>query len=255
MGRRREPMTRHPLRLMIYPRSGEAVVTRAVYRGRILTTAGVEPSERPTRSRLSQSRRELRRFTTAWGVDHMWTLTYRNAPLAREDAVSDTVLFIRRLRVRIGFAIPWALAVEEHPRRGGFHVHLGVPGFLSWELVQSAWGRGGVSGPSATLQHRLANRGAIESSRALASYLLKDAERRPGLHRYKRARGFEVPVLALPVGSPDEGRAMAVDLFGAEPSWQAGWEDSTMFQAGFWVDAAPASKIEKLVAATPGGGS
>jgi hypothetical protein len=160
----------------------------------------------------SRARSEVRRAILALHPDRMLTLTYRENVTDFVRASDDFSAFMRRLRrfyPRLRY-----VAVPERQKRGAWHWHIALQGWLDVNIARRAWldtiaGSGNVD-MSLSNRWRSPNRqgSPVESMLRLASYLAKYVGKAIGeeslalnARSYRVCKGLKVPVIRIPLTS------------------------------------------------------
>jgi hypothetical protein len=193
----------------------------------------------PGRSAAEAARRaqgKIRRYCAANRLNRLGTLTYRCEGQHDAEALRLEVgEFFRRLRrgievkqvpakIRPGDPFPYLWVPQWHPGGHGLHVHFAVARYIPRRVIESSWPHGFVN---IKLLSNLSTRsGPLEEARLAARYLaryvgeqLDDERRRPGLHRYEVAQGFQPVELKLHGRSLQEVVERATEqLGGARPT-------------------------------------
>jgi hypothetical protein len=154
----------------------------------------------------------VRRFCRAWRIDHLWTLTYAGEGQRDYQQLRRHMrVFFEEFRKLVGH-LPLVAVREPHPGGHGWHVHFGVPGWVSQRLIRICWPHGAVN-----IQGRKQGASPRKVAGYLAKYVSKGinpvhceasavAERQPGEHRYWINQGF--PVVPVTYMHSDQGEAL-----------------------------------------------
>ena len=244
----RDPRRREPYwSLNLYREAGEAGgCLRVPERG--------EPRGWPTdpeRSAVEASRRargQIRRYCAANRLNRLGTLTYRGAGCHDPGQLRDNVGgFFKALRQALGGeAFPYLWVPEWHPGGHGLHVHFAVGRYVRQTLIRDTWGRGHVH--IKLLSNLPVGSGALEEARVSARYLSKYATkaldqdemggpRRPGLHRYEVAQGFQPQAINCVGQTFEDVVTQASQVMGAAPVqvWQSANEEQWRGPPACWI--------------------
>ena len=149
-----------------------------------------------------RARGKLRRYAVSNRLNRLGTLTYATScrdPLAVR---RDVGLFFRKLRAGLGGRpLPYVWVPEWHPGGHGLHVHFLLGQYVPRRLIEQAWaGKGfchiklvgdlpggdGDGGAGGEQQQ------AARAAKYASKYVGKTLDgRRPGLHRFDCAQGFQ----------------------------------------------------------------
>jgi len=168
------------------------------------TPTGDEPSPariaENTKRAVARAKTTIRRTIMAGGLDHLFTLTYRENMQDAKRGWSDLAKVIRLVRAHIP---NWPyVAVMELQERGAIHFHLAVCGRQDVALLRRLWHAviGGPENGNIDVQYFRGSKARL--AKYLAKYIVKDLSEGngKGVHRYKRSRGVKVPeqVILLP---------------------------------------------------------
>lgn len=162
-----------------------------------------EDQEKSMASAMQRARRKVRELAKTARLDHLLTLTYRGLMTDRERAARDWKAFVRRVRkdsrlVREGEAFHF-VAVIEHHKSGGIHIHVGVRGWRDAIALRDAWhavvgkGEGNVDiqGPKSKGRRRIV--GVHRVAAYLSKYITKGTHHKLNERRYWSSKGIEIP--------------------------------------------------------------
>jgi hypothetical protein len=185
------------VRVKIYPRAGEAVVSCMTRPRPADRSRKVEGAKDPHRCQQQAGRRAastVRRYAAEHGLRYMITLTYGGGGERELRKVHRDVekLIAKMVKDRNGRRFPYLWVPEYHADEQRFHVHLAVPFFCKHSKMMKTWSRGLVwctdmkrPGECGIVGHRRA-------ARYLSKYVTKTFDHSVfGRHRYERAQGFE----------------------------------------------------------------
>lgn len=223
--------------LSLYESAGEASGTfvpsrRPSYRG--VRGAAADP-ERARQESARRSRRMLRRYCAANGLNRLGTLTY-GAPFCRDPLQfrRDQAQFWRALRALLGGRpLPYVWVPELHKDGERFHAHFAVGRYVKKDLIERAWGNGFVNIKRLT-DLPVGSTSRVESRRAagyLSKYVTKgfDTDLR-GLHRYDVAQGFQPVVQRIEGTCSSHVLRQACEVMGAQPQLRWSSADSEGWQ-------------------------
>ncbi len=110
--------------------------------------------------------------------------------------------------------MPWARAIEVHPRGHGYHAHLLIGRAIPKSRLERAWTYGYVD-----IRKIASARGGRDAARRAASYLLKglvdgSIARVTRGHLYEVAQGFQVALLVRRGLTVALARRVAIDALG-----------------------------------------
>jgi hypothetical protein len=88
-------------------------------------------------SSIGRTKSSIRTRCLAFAVDRLLTLTYRENQQDRETAYQHTVEFVDRAR-KAGVLVDY-IAVPERQKRGAWHIHLAVRGYLPVLTIRRIW--------------------------------------------------------------------------------------------------------------------
>jgi hypothetical protein len=233
----KSPCTRGQVRLRVYPKCGEAVVS-LLQRERAAADRSRkgERAHDPQRCRENAARRAkstFRRFCKQHRLCFMWTLTYGDggqrdlAQLRRQ---------VERLRAKViretGRDFPYAYVVEFHKDGERLHVHMAVPFFFDQRRLTTLWGHGHVWCSDKRQRGECRFIGAERAVRYMAKYMAKAFEDGDfGRHRYERARGWAVETYDVRVFDFGDGQRVAEEVFGGKPRFVLDSADVEDWQA------------------------
>ncbi len=155
---------------------------------------------------------KLRRFCRSWRIDHLWTLTYRGEGEREYKALlNDVRRFFEAFKSEVG-DMPMVMVREPHPGGHGWHLHFGVPGWVSIRRVRACWSHGEVN-----VQGRRAGSSPRKVAGYIAKYVAKGINpihceasgvsvRSRGQHRYWLTQGF--PVVPVTYEGVDQGSTL-----------------------------------------------
>jgi hypothetical protein len=162
-----------------------------------------EDQEKSMASAMQRARRKVRELAKTARLDHLLTLTYRGLMADRERAARDWKAFVRRVRkdsrlVREGDAFHF-VAVIEHHKSGGIHIHVGVRGWRDAIALRDAWhavvGKGNgnvdIQGPKSKGRRRIV--GVHRVAAYLSKYITKGTQHKLNERRYWSSKGIEIP--------------------------------------------------------------
>jgi hypothetical protein len=236
------PVLRTGWQLVIYPTALEVGGSLRVQAPRALTGAGggaarpvaeglagqVAQAIAQQRARAEADRRargNLRRYAVANRLNRLGTLTY--ATSCRDPLVlrRDVGSFFRKLRTGLGGRpMPYVWVPEWHPGGHGLHVHFLLGTYVPRRLIEQAWaGRGFVHikligdlpGSTGGAQQQ-----AARAAKYASKYVGKTLDgRRPGLHRFDVAQGFQPPSERVWGHTASAALAAATARLGGEPAY------------------------------------
>jgi hypothetical protein len=219
--------------LAVYPEAGEAGGSfRYSLAPKPGSRGGRGDPERSAAESARRSRRRLRRYCAANGLNRLGTLTYAGEGCHDPRALrGDLGSFFRALRTSLGgepFAYAWV--AEWHKGGHGLHAHFAVGQYIAKGKIKAAWGRGHVHikllgdlpvGSGVRDEARVA-------ARYLSKYIGKDFDGRPnaGRHRYDLAQGFKPRIVKVSGPSLHDALDRACEVMGGRPVrvWQSGDE-------------------------------
>jgi hypothetical protein len=146
---------------------------------------------------LRRAKKEVRKFCVRWGLNMMWTFTFKTAQWDKKQVKAYMNEFLIRWRVlNGGKPFPYLYAIELHPEGHGYHIHVAVPGrmFTDFFRLRRVWGHGRI-GFDKNKRHSGESR---NDARRLATYLSKylgkdlSEDHIKGEHRYEPAENFGV---------------------------------------------------------------
>jgi hypothetical protein len=162
-----------------------------------------EDQEKSMASAMQRARRKVRELAKTARLDHLLTLTNRGLMADRERAARDWKAFVRRVRkdsrlVREGDAFHF-VAVIEHHKSGGIHIHVGVRGWRDAIALRDAWhavvGKGNgnvdIQGPKSKGRRRIV--GVHRVAAYLSKYITKGTQHKLNERRYWSSKGIEIP--------------------------------------------------------------
>ena len=143
-----------------------------------------------------RAKKAVEQYVVVNRLSKMWTLTYAQACHDRQRVVEEVGRFFEDWRSLEGKPFPYLYVIEPHPGGHGWHVHIGVPGWLFTDFfaLSKLWGRGRVRfdvSKAGCLSKREYRRLSGYLSKYLSKSFALDLE--PGTHRYECAQSF-VPV-------------------------------------------------------------
>jgi hypothetical protein len=225
----------------LYPDAGEGggCFVRPL---RPLPQGGPPDTDRSQEEAARRARSKLRRYCAANRLNRFATLTYAGAgcfdPLELRVDAAD---FFRGLRRSLGGKpLPYARASEWHPGGHGLHVHFAVGRYVGQRLIQDVWGRGITH--IKLIGDLPVGSGALEEARRAAAFLAKYVsaniadERRPRLHRYEVAQGFQPEKVPLSGDSDLAVIAQASERMGGAPVrvWRSAEQESWRGAPAYW---------------------
>jgi len=159
-----------------------------------------------------RARQKVRQGIRHRGLDRMLTLTYRENMQDADRLRRDWTRFLRILRERYGWRMPF-VAVRELQQRGAWHMHVAIRGWRDHRVLRDAWREAIWRGvPYAwecgNIDIRRARGGGAWNSGRLAAYLTKylskDQERtEAGAKRYWISQGEACEVVRFLAFSED----------------------------------------------------
>jgi hypothetical protein len=125
--------------------------------------------------------------------------------------LNDVRRFFEGFKLLVG-GIPMVAVREPHPGGHGWHIHFGVPGWVSIAKVRKCWPHGSVN-----IQGRKSGASPRKVAGYIAKYVSKGmnlahceasgvSARQPGQHRYWVTQGF--PVVPVTYEAVDQGDAI-----------------------------------------------
>jgi hypothetical protein len=120
-------------------------------------------------SSIQRTRKTIRQRCMAFKCDRLLTLTYRENMTDRERCQLDTATFIRK--AQSAGLLPKYVAVPELQKRGAYHVHLAIRGYMPVVTLRRIW-RSVVGQDNGNVDISYQRRGSLNPWR-IASYLSK----------------------------------------------------------------------------------
>lgn len=212
---------RYLTRVYHYGDEAEAVtVFRPSFVARERRERGQGDREASAQRCAARARTQVRRHVMAHGLDHMVTFTFRENVQDIDDAWRAWDKFRRLVEARTGKKLHYVV-VPERQKRGAWHFHVAVRGFVPVALWRALWRRCTPDGQGTVHARYLRAVSRIGIVRYLAKYLTKAFGERDQLNRrrYAIARGMHVvPALERMSSAVDDCVQALRELFG-EPSY------------------------------------